>query len=197
MDKVPEKEAWDRVMALNVKSLFYSEHSFHATAISQQGNHLVTSNLTELLSEDATALDPGRVVNISSVGSISALAENVWSRGFPTMISRHLANSGQIVDSATKAAVNHPTSTMAVSLAPKFITVNAILPGFYPSRATAYVYDKNAEKLNKSHPTGRVGSPRNMAGLLLFLVSPGGAHVTGVHIVTDGGARISGIKLKL
>ncbi|KAG9083282.1 hypothetical protein FRC07_013957, partial [Ceratobasidium sp. 392] len=162
MDQFPEKEGWDRVLALNVKSVFY-----------------MTSNLTELLNKDATALDPGRVVNISSVGSISAQAETVWSY------------------STSKAAVNHLTSTMAVSLAPKFITVNAILPGFYPSRATAYVYDKRAEELNKSHPMGRVGSPRDMAGLFLFLVSPGGAHVTGAHIETDGGVRISGIKLKL
>ncbi|KAG9091666.1 hypothetical protein FRC06_000478 [Ceratobasidium sp. 370] len=149
-------------MALNVKSLFY-----------------VTSNLTDLLSKDATALDPGRVVNISSVGSMSALAENVWSY------------------SASKAAVNHLTSTVAVLLAPKFITVNAVLPGFYPSKATAYAYDRNAEELNKSHPMGRVGSPRDMAGLLLFLVSPSGAHVTGAHIETDGGARISGVRLRL
>ncbi|KAG8710685.1 hypothetical protein FRC09_020977 [Ceratobasidium sp. 395] len=144
MDQFPEKQGWDRVMALNVKSVFY-----------------MTTNLAELLAKDATAPDPGRVVNISSVGSLSAHAETVWSY------------------SASKAAVNHLTSTMAVSLAPKFIAVNAILPGFYPSRATAYVYDKHAAELNKSHPMGRVGSPRDMAGLFLFFVSPAGAHVTG------------------
>ncbi|QRV72302.1 Enoyl-(Acyl carrier protein) reductase [Ceratobasidium sp. AG-Ba] len=160
MDNFPEKEGWDRVMALNVKSVFY-----------------MTSNLTELLSKDATALDPGRVVNISSVGSLSANDQGVWS--------------------CDKAAVNHLTSTMAVTLAPKFITVNAILPGLYPSKMTAYAYDKHAEVLNKSHPMGRTGSPRDMAGLVLFLVSPGGAHLTGTHIVTDGGIQISGRKLKL
>ncbi|KAG9074709.1 hypothetical protein FS749_013697, partial [Ceratobasidium sp. UAMH 11750] len=165
-DNFPEKEGWDRVMALNVKSLFY-----------------MTSNLTEYLQKDATALDPGRVVNISSVASkdpianetgLSAQGQGLWSYN------------------TSKAAVNHLTSTMAVTLAPKFITVNAICPGVYPSKMTAFGFAQAADALARSHPMGRVGSPRDMAGLFLFLVSPGGAHITGAHIETDGGARISG-----
>ncbi|KAG9075621.1 hypothetical protein FRC06_009981, partial [Ceratobasidium sp. 370] len=95
-DDFPEKEGWDRVMALNVKSLFY-----------------MTSNLTEHLQKDATALDPGRVVNISSVASKDPVADDTG-----------LSAKGQGLWSynTSKAAVNHLTSTMAVTLAPKFIT---------------------------------------------------------------------------
>ncbi|KAG8716059.1 hypothetical protein FRC11_010252 [Ceratobasidium sp. 423] len=165
-DNFPEKEGWDRVMALNVKSLFY-----------------MTSGLSELLQKDATALDPGRVVNISSVAGRDPIAQDTG-----------LANKGQGLWSynTSKAAVNHLTSTMAVTLAPKFVTVNAILPGVYPSKMTAFGFSKAADALAKSHPMGRVGAPTDMAGLFLFLVSPGGAHITGAHIETDGGSRISG-----
>ncbi|CCO30107.1 hypothetical protein BN14_04131 [Rhizoctonia solani AG-1 IB] len=165
-ENFPEKEGWDRVMALNVKSLFY-----------------MTSGLSELLQKDATALDPGRVVNISSVAGKDPIAQDTG-----------LANKDQGLWSynTSKAAVNHLTTTMAVTLAPKFITVNAILPGVYPSKMTAFGFSKAADALAKSHPMGRVGAPSDMAGLFLFLVSPGGAHVTGAHIETDGGSRISG-----
>ncbi|CAE6395523.1 unnamed protein product [Rhizoctonia solani] len=92
----PEKEGWDRVMALNVKSLFY-----------------MTSGLSELLQKDATALDPGRVVNISSVAGKDPIAHDTG-----------LASKGQGLWSynTSKAAVNHLTTTMAVTLAPKFVT---------------------------------------------------------------------------
>ncbi|KAJ1302641.1 hypothetical protein OPQ81_002958 [Rhizoctonia solani] len=165
-ENFPEREGWDRVMALNVKSLFY-----------------MTSGLSELLQKDATALDPGRVVNISSVAGNDPIAQDTG-----------LANKGQGLWSynTSKAAVNHLTTTMAVTLAPKFITVNAILPGVYPSKMTAFGFSKAADALAKSHPMGRVGAPTDMAGLFLFLVSPGGAHITGAHIESDGGSRISG-----
>ncbi|KAG8742607.1 hypothetical protein FRC10_001205 [Ceratobasidium sp. 414] len=165
-ENFPEKEGWDRVMALNVKSLFY-----------------MTSNLTEYLQKDATPLDPGRVVNISSVASKDTIANETG-----------LSAKGQGLWSynTSKAAVNHLTSTMAVTLAPKFITVNAICPGVYPSKMTAFGFSHAADALAQSHPMGRVGSPRDMAGLFLFLVSPGGAHITGAHIESDGGSRISG-----
>lgn len=42
-----------------------------------------------------------------------------------------------------------------------------------------------------SRIVGRVGSPRDMAGLVLFLVSAGGAHITGALVETDGGTRMS------
>jgi len=57
-DDFPEKEGWDRVMNLNVKSLFY-----------------MTQGLSDLLSKDATNTDPGRVINISSVNSLQANTE--------------------------------------------------------------------------------------------------------------------------
>jgi len=55
---------------------------------------------------------------------------------------------------------------------------------------TAYgLKQAGEEAFNTSQPTGRFGFPSDIAGLALFLSSPAGSHVTGTHILLDGGAR--------
>lgn len=164
-ENVPEKEGWDRVMALNVKSIFY-----------------MTQALTDLLAKDATNTDPGRVINISSVASISTTAlgaktaspgHGLWSYG------------------TSKAAANQLTTLLASTLAPKFITVNAILPGIFLSRMTNYAFKQHGEEeMASGAPMRRLGQPRDMAGVVLFLTSPAAAFVTGAHLVLDGGVTI-------
>lgn len=164
-DKVPEKEGWDRLMALNVKSIFY-----------------MTSNLADLLAKDATSLDPGRVINISSVASISTAAEG-----------SHLSGAGNGLWSyhASKAAVNQLTATLASSLSHRYITVNAILPGVFPTKMTAYGMKTAKDAFDAAQPTGRVGAPSDIGGVLLFLVSPASAHVTSAMLVVDGGQLVT------
>jgi NAD(P)-dependent dehydrogenase (short-subunit alcohol dehydrogenase family) len=166
-DNFPEKEGWDRLFSLNVKSIFY-----------------VTAGLTPLLAKDSTNHEPGCVINISSVAAISAVAGG-----------SRLSSSGNGLwsYSASKAAVNHLTSQLAVTLGPKFITVNAICPGVFPSKMTAFGFKSagGAEKMAEGHPWGRVGEPADMAGVALFLASPAASFVTGAHLVLDGGGFIS------
>ncbi|KAF8268336.1 rhamnolipids biosynthesis 3-oxoacyl-reductase [Lactarius quietus] len=165
-ENFPEKEGWDRVLALNVKSIFY-----------------VTAGLTPLLAKDATNRDPGSVINISSTASVS-----------PVSVGSRLLGSGHGLWSynTSKAAVNHLTSQLAVTLGPRFITVNAICPGVFPSKMTAFGFKRGADKMAEGHPWGRVGEPSDMAGVALFLASPAAAYVTGAHLLVDGGAFISG-----
>ncbi|KAJ3564748.1 hypothetical protein NP233_g8089 [Leucocoprinus birnbaumii] len=86
--------------------------------------------------------------------------------------------------------VNHLTSALALKLGPHHITVNAILPGLFPSKMTAFGIRKTGEEaFNASQPTGRFGRPEDIAGLALFLASPASAHITGTHTLLDGGAR--------
>lgn len=81
---------------------------------------------------------------------------------------------------------------MAVTLGSRKISVNAINPGVYPSKMTAFGFQQDKDNsLAKSHPMGRVGGPEDMAGLLLFLVSRAGSHVSGNCIMTDGGALLA------
>ncbi|KAH7911886.1 NAD(P)-binding protein [Hygrophoropsis aurantiaca] len=164
-ENVPEDRGWDNVMAVNVKTLFY-----------------LTAGLSTWLATDSTALDPGRVINISSTASVTPHVESVVSAD----------GNGTYAYNVSKAAVNHLTSILAVKLGPRKITVNAICPGIFPTKMTAFAFKSaGEEKVAQNQPTGRVGIPQDLAGLALFLTSPASAHVTGAHILLDGGATLS------
>ncbi|KAI0246184.1 rhamnolipids biosynthesis 3-oxoacyl-reductase [Lactifluus subvellereus] len=166
-DDFPEKNGWDRLLALNVKSIFY-----------------VTAGLTPLLAKDSTNHDPARVINISSIAGLSPIASGLKIAA---------GNNGLWSYNTSKAAVNHLTSQLAVTLGPQFITVNAICPGVFPSKMTAFGFKHVGEKgMAEGHPWGRVGEPTDMAGVALFLASPAASYVTGAHLVLDGGGLISG-----
>jgi NAD(P)-dependent dehydrogenase (short-subunit alcohol dehydrogenase family) len=156
----------------------------------------MTAGLSELLAKDADNQDPGRVINISSTASVEPSAEGALSAGGNGTWSCQCLSSSSpssiltmTTDQPSKAAVNHLTSTLAVKLMESNITVNAICPGLFPSKMTAFGL-RNADKtLMQNQPTGRYGQPSDIAGLALFLSSPASAHVTGSHILIDGGSR--------
>ncbi|KAJ7290168.1 hypothetical protein C8J57DRAFT_1492902 [Mycena rebaudengoi] len=160
---VPEEKGWDNVFAVNVKSIFY-----------------MTAGLSDYLAKDSTSADPGRVINISSTDSVVPHSENILSG----------EGNGTWSYQPSKAAVNHLTTQLAVKLGPSQITVNAILPGFFPSKMTAFgLKTVGEEAFAAGQPSGRVGKTEDMAGVALFLASPAGAHVTGAQMIVDGGAR--------
>ncbi|KAF9018409.1 rhamnolipids biosynthesis 3-oxoacyl-reductase [Hymenopellis radicata] len=164
-DDFEEDKGWDNVFNVNVKSIFY-----------------MTAGLTELLCKDSNNIDPGRVINISSTASVEPQSETALSS----------AGNGTWSYQPSKAAVNQLTSTLAVKLGPRHVTVNAILPGLFPSKMTAFGFQQvGSDSFAASQPTGRYGSPQDMAGLALFLASPASAHITGVHILLDGGHRFT------
>jgi NAD(P)-dependent dehydrogenase (short-subunit alcohol dehydrogenase family) len=129
------------------------------------------------LSEAARRMGPGaRIVNISSVESLRP------------------AGPGLLQYSCSKAAVNALTRVAAVDLGPRGIRVNAVLPGPIPTEGTsalpnsADVFKYFAQRT----PSGRVGTPEDVAAAALFLVSRAGAHVNGHCLVVDGGLTIAG-----
>ncbi|PLW22573.1 hypothetical protein PCANC_04506 [Puccinia coronata f. sp. avenae] len=158
--QLPEKD-WDDVFNLNVKSIFY-----------------MTSELTPLLAKDATNLNPGRVIVISSVQAFNNHSvfgeQGIWSY------------------SSSKAAAVSLATNLAVTLGPKLITVNAICPGIFPSNLTADVLEQAKDSANSKHPMGRMGGVEDMAGIFLFLASRAGAHLSGDAILVDGGATVAG-----
>jgi len=162
----PEKQGWDRVLALNIKAPFY-----------------VTSGLSDLLAKDATNVDPGRVIMISSVAGSQTNAEDT---------ALGSAGSGLWSYNTSKAALNHLTKTLAVTLGKRKVTVNAICPGIFPSRMTAYGLKTAGDRIAKSYPMGRVGTPEDIGGITLFLSGRASAHISGETILIDGGATIAG-----
>jgi NAD(P)-dependent dehydrogenase (short-subunit alcohol dehydrogenase family) len=141
----PETNGWDRLFALNVKTCFYlSVALLPALEAASRGNR-----------------DPSRIINISSIAAITPMAETPLAQ----------PGSGTWSYNASKAALNHLTRSLAISFAEKYITVNAIAPGFFPSKMTSFGLEKNMDVLNAVQPLGRIGSTEDIAGLALFLSS--------------------------
>jgi len=97
---------------------------------------------------------------------------------------------GTFAYSASKAAVHHLTRTLAVDLAPRNITVNAIAPGYFQSKMTKFLFDRYINDIKKICPLNRVGRPAEMAGIAIYLASRAGAYTTGAVIPVDGGTSI-------
>ena len=138
------------------------------------GLFTLTRELTGRLARAGRPGAPARVINI---GSVMGLVPH----GFPAYSY-----------SASKAAVHQITRYLAAELAPRHIAVNAIAPGPFPSRMTAYFTGKPhlADKVRQAIPLGRLGEPDDIAGLVLCLCGAGGAYISGAVIPRDGGMSV-------
>ena len=129
----------------------------------------LTRDLLPMLEAVATAEDPARVINIGSIDGLRV----------PTVENYSYA--------AAKAAVHHLTRMLAVHLGGRKITVNAIAPGFFPSKMTRALLETHRETFENACPLGRLGEPSDMAGIAVFLASKAAAYINGAVIPVDGG----------
>ncbi|HXT36366.1 MAG TPA: SDR family oxidoreductase [Chloroflexota bacterium] len=89
---------------------------------------------------------------------------------------------------ASKGALIALTRQLAVEWAPHGIRVNALAPGFFPSRMSEGVIAQHEEEMRAAIPMRRLGGPDEIKGAALFLVSDAARYVTGQVLVVDGGA---------
>jgi len=87
---------------------------------------------------------------------------------------------------AAKAGIISLTKTLAISLAPYNVRVNAIVPGLMGTEAVMPFYNSRPEMLAKV-PLGRYGRPEEVVGAVIFLASDASSYVTGSSLVVDGG----------
>jgi 3-oxoacyl-[acyl-carrier protein] reductase len=110
----------------------------------------------------------GRIVNISSI---------IGSRGY----------NGLAAYSASKAGLDGLTRALAREVGRLQVTVNAIAPGYMKTDMSASLsQDRLAQIVNRT-PLGRLGEPKDVMDLLLFLLSDAAAFITGQVILVDGG----------
>jgi 3-oxoacyl-[acyl-carrier protein] reductase len=106
---------------------------------------------------------------------------------FTSSISAIDGNYGQLAYASSKAAIIAAVKTISQELAPKGIRVNAIAPGVIKTPMTdVLTEDIITQKLIKSK-LGRIGTPEEVANLILYLVSGQSAYITGQTIRVDGG----------
>jgi 3-oxoacyl-[acyl-carrier protein] reductase len=114
----------------------------------------------------------GRIINISSVVAQSG-------------------NAGQANYVAAKAGIIGLTKAIAIEIASRNITVNAVAPGFIETPMTDVLPDKVKEDLKARIPLGRMGSARDVAAAIVFLASDEAAYITGHVLNVNGGMHLA------
>jgi NAD(P)-dependent dehydrogenase (short-subunit alcohol dehydrogenase family) len=102
----------------------------------------------------------------------------------------HPRQIGTVAYNTAKGAVVNMTRALAAEWGAKRIRVNAIAPGFFPSKMTNATLESIGDQLVANTPLGKLGGPDDLKGAALLLVSEAGAHITGQIIVVDGGTTV-------
>ena len=155
-------QAWDKVMNLNVRGYFL---------LCQQ----VARRSMLLPREDGQGSRGGRIINIASIAGLGGNPPGMQTIAYNT----------------SKAAVINFTRTLAGEWGPHGINVNAICPGFFPSKMTVGLLDKlGADKLAAHAPLRRLGDDEDLKGITLLFASDAGKHITGQWLAVDGGVSV-------
>jgi gluconate 5-dehydrogenase len=146
-------EAWDKVMNLNVRSIFLLSQ-----AVAKQS--MIPRKY-------------GRIVNVASIAGLSGNNPNSLQT---------------IAYNTSKGAVVNFTRALAGEWGRHGITVNALAPGFFPSKMTRGVLEQfGQDNLARRAPLQRIGDDEDLKGAALLFASDAGKHITGQILAVDGG----------
>lgn len=145
-------EAWDKVMDLNIRSLFvFAQAVAKASMIPRKS---------------------GRIINVASIAGLSG----------------NLGAMKTIAYNTSKGAAVNFTRALAGEWGQYGITVNALAPGFFPSKMTKGLLAAVGEDKMAAHaPLNRIGDDDDLKGAALLFASRAGKHITGQILAVDGG----------
>jgi NAD(P)-dependent dehydrogenase (short-subunit alcohol dehydrogenase family) len=176
VDEICERESGLDILVNNAGTTWGAEFSVYPEAgwdkvldLNLKSPFFLTQRLLGLLKTVATADSPSRVINIASVNG--------------------LVNPGvdNYAYSASKAGLIHLTRHLSADLAPVHINVNAIAPGFFHTKMTAYAVEQDEGSIMALVPRGRLGNQDDIAGAAIFLASRASSWITGHTLALDGG----------
>lgn len=150
VEKMP-KEAWDKVMNINVTGTF-----------------LMSQEVGKVMIEKKS----GKIINIASIAGFGGTPEFMQTIGYNT----------------SKGAVMTFTKDLAVKWGRHGIHVNAIAPGFFPTKMSNQLIEMGREHIMAFTPLKRLGSEEDLKGAAVFLASKASDYVTGDILTVDGGA---------
>ncbi len=143
--------AWDKVMNLNVRSVFLMSQAVANACMIARGQ--------------------GRIINIASIAGLAGSTK-----------ARFIAYG------TSKGAIVNFTRTLAAEWGRYGINVNAIAPGFFPSKMThGLIDDLGEDNMTSKVPLQRLGDEDDLKGTALLFASPAGKHITGQILAVDGG----------
>lgn len=115
----------------------------------------------------------GKIINVSSIAGLSGNPPD-WEMG-------------TVAYNTSKGALITLTKALAAEWGKYNINVNAICPGFFPSRMTEVTLQRIDRKIVEMTPLGRLGGNEDLKGIVVFLASEASRHVTGQFLAVDGG----------
>ncbi|MFO1398862.1 MAG: SDR family oxidoreductase [Burkholderiales bacterium] len=119
----------------------------------------------------------GKIINVASIAGLFANPP-AWQMG-------------TIAYNTSKAALIQMTRALATEWGRHDINVNAICPGFFPTRMSRGALDRIEASVLEMTPLGRLGSDQDLMGVVVFLASEASRHVTGQALVVDGGCTLA------
>ena len=117
----------------------------------------------------------GRVINVASVEGIQG---------------HHASMGGMLAYSTSKGGMINFTRALAAEWGRYGITVNALAPGYFPSKLTEFILQKIEGYVVEHTPLGKLGGPDDLKGPAVLFASDAGGHITGQVLAIDGGATI-------
>jgi acetoacetyl-CoA reductase len=135
--------------------------------------------------------------NLNSVFICTRLViEGMIERGWGRVISISSVNGkkgqfGQTNYAATKAGMYGFSKSLALEVAKKGITVNTVSPGYVGTDMVMAIREEIRTKIIEQIPSGRLGTPAEIAGAVAYLASEEGRYITGADISINGGLHMS------